>query len=155
MTCGGATTTRKLQCAFTVAFPTKNMEAKFKDADAVANCEHHKWKLRQLAVAEGFLVAELRVWQVKIGRKSCFVNYIYRNTKPSVFLIHFLMNLQPSVFLVKTFKNFYQKNEMAAEFFKEFFDYKTNLVIPCESHCFVSQKQSLEYKGYIIIFSSI
>ena len=42
-----------------------------KVAVALASCDHQKSKLR--AVAEGFWVAELRVRQLKIGRKSCFV----------------------------------------------------------------------------------
>ena len=39
---------------------------------AVASCDHQKSKLREVAVANDFWVAELRMRQVKIGRKSCF-----------------------------------------------------------------------------------
>ena len=35
-------------------------------------CDHQKSKLRVVAGAEGFWVAELRVRQLKIGSKSCF-----------------------------------------------------------------------------------
>ena len=42
-----------------------------KVAGAVAICDHQKSKLRAVAGAEDFWVAELRVRQVKIGRKSC------------------------------------------------------------------------------------
>ena len=45
----------------------------FKVAGAVASCDHQKSKLRAVAGAEGFWVAELRVRQLKIGRKSWFV----------------------------------------------------------------------------------
>ena len=38
-------------------------------------CDHQKSKLRTVVGAEDFGVAELRVRQVKIGRKSCFANY--------------------------------------------------------------------------------
>ena len=48
-----------------------------KVAGAGTSCDHEKCKLRAVAVAEGFWVAELRVWQVKIGHKSCFDIYIY------------------------------------------------------------------------------
>ena len=44
----------------------------YKVAVAVASCDHQKSKLRAVAVAEGFWVAELRVRQVKIGRNSSF-----------------------------------------------------------------------------------
>ena len=37
-----------------------------------ASCDHQKSKLRAVAGAEGFWVAELRVRQLKIGSKSCF-----------------------------------------------------------------------------------
>ena len=40
----------------------------------VASCDHQKSKLRAVAGADGFWVAELRVRQLKIGSKSCFVN---------------------------------------------------------------------------------
>ena len=43
-----------------------------KVALALASCDHQKSKLRAVAGGEGFRVAELRVWQLKIGRKSCF-----------------------------------------------------------------------------------
>ena len=39
---------------------------------AVAVCDHQKSKLRGVAGADGFWVAELQVRQVKIGSKSCF-----------------------------------------------------------------------------------
>ena len=39
---------------------------------AVASCDHQKSKLREVAGAEGFWVAEFPVQQLKIGRKSCF-----------------------------------------------------------------------------------
>ena len=42
-----------------------------KVAGAGANCDHQNSKLRAVAGAEGFRVAELRVRQLKIGRKSC------------------------------------------------------------------------------------
>ena len=45
-----------------------------KVAVALASCDHQKSKLRAVAGAEGFRVAELRVRQVKIGSKSCFAN---------------------------------------------------------------------------------
>ena len=43
-----------------------------KAAFALASCDHQKSQLRAVAGVEGFWVAELRVWQLKIGRKSCF-----------------------------------------------------------------------------------
>ena len=43
----------------------------FKVAGAVASCDHQKSKLRAVAGAEGFWVAELQVRQLKIGSKSC------------------------------------------------------------------------------------
>ena len=43
-----------------------------KVAGAGANCDHQNSKLRPVAGAEGFRFAELRVRQLKIGRKSCF-----------------------------------------------------------------------------------
>ena len=45
------------------------------DKVAGANCDHQNSKLRAVAGAEGFRVAELRVRQLKIGRKSCLVGY--------------------------------------------------------------------------------
>ena len=42
---------------------------------AVASCDQQESKLRTVAGAEGFWVAELRVRQVKIGQKSCFDIY--------------------------------------------------------------------------------
>ena len=45
-----------------------------KVAGALASCDHQKSKLRAVAGAEGFWVAELRVRQLKIGSKSCFGN---------------------------------------------------------------------------------
>ena len=42
---------------------------------APASCDHQKSKLLAVAVAERFWVAELRVRQFKIGRKSCFGDY--------------------------------------------------------------------------------
>ena len=39
----------------------------------LASSDHQKCKLRAVAGADGFLVAELRVRQLKIGCKSCFV----------------------------------------------------------------------------------
>ena len=36
---------------------------------------------------EGFWVAELRVWQLKIGSKSCFGNYETLKHKPSAIVI--------------------------------------------------------------------
>ena len=42
----------------------------------VASCDHQKSKLRAVAGAEGFWVAELRVRQLKIGSKSCFANLV-------------------------------------------------------------------------------
>ena len=50
-----------------------------KVADGVVSWDHQKSKLWVLAGADGFRVRELRVWQVKIGRKSCFVKYIMLN----------------------------------------------------------------------------
>ena len=47
----------------------------YKVAVAVASCDHQKSKLRAVAVAEGFWVAELQVRQVKIGHKSCFEKF--------------------------------------------------------------------------------
>ena len=47
-----------------------------KIAGAGANCDHQNSKLRAVAGAEGFRVAELRVRQLKIGRKSCLGNYL-------------------------------------------------------------------------------
>ena len=43
-----------------------------KVAVAGASCNHIKCKLCTVGAAEGFLVAELRVRQIKIGPKSCF-----------------------------------------------------------------------------------
>ena len=43
-----------------------------KVAVALASCDHQKSKLRAVAGAEEFWVAELRVWQLKIGSKSWF-----------------------------------------------------------------------------------
>ena len=48
----------------------------YKVAVAVASCDHQKSKLRAVAVAEGFWVAELQVRQVKIGRNSSFDTYV-------------------------------------------------------------------------------
>ena len=45
-----------------------------KVALGLASFDHQKSKLRAVAGAEGFWVAELWVWQLKIGRKSCFAN---------------------------------------------------------------------------------
>ena len=42
-------------------------------AIALASCDHQKSKLRAVAGAEGFWVAELRVPQLKIGSKSYIV----------------------------------------------------------------------------------
>ena len=39
---------------------------------ALASRDHQKSKLRAVAGAEGFWVAELQVLQLKIGNKSCF-----------------------------------------------------------------------------------
>ena len=47
-----------------------------KVAVALASCDHQKSKLRAVASAEEFWVAELQVRQLKIGSKSCFVNFI-------------------------------------------------------------------------------
>ena len=47
-----------------------------KVAGAGANCDHQNSKLRAVAGAESFNVAELRVRQLKIGRKSCFAKYV-------------------------------------------------------------------------------
>ena len=48
----------------------KKLKLKFdKVAVALASCDHQKSKLHALAGSEGFWVAELRVWQLKIGRK--------------------------------------------------------------------------------------
>ena len=47
-----------------------------KVAVSLASCDHQKSKLHAVAGAEGFWVAELRVWQLKIGSKSCFANYL-------------------------------------------------------------------------------
>ena len=52
-----------------------SFETKFvydKVAGAGANCDHQNHKLCAVAGAEGFRVAELRVRQLKIGRKSWF-----------------------------------------------------------------------------------
>ena len=38
----------------------------------LASCNNQKSKLHAVAGAEGFWVAELRVWQLKKGTKSCF-----------------------------------------------------------------------------------
>ena len=43
---------------------------------AGASLDHEKCKLHAVAGAEGFWVAKLQVWKVKIGRKSCFDIYI-------------------------------------------------------------------------------
>ena len=49
------------------------LQLKFdKVAVTLASCDHQKSKLRTVAGAEGFWVAELRVRQLKIGSKSCF-----------------------------------------------------------------------------------
>ena len=48
----------------------------FKVAGVVASCDHQKSKLRAVAGAEGFWIVELRVWQLRIGRKSCFGLYL-------------------------------------------------------------------------------
>ena len=42
----------------------------------LASCNHQKSKLRAVAGAEGFWVAELRVRQLKIVSKSCFGIYV-------------------------------------------------------------------------------
>ena len=42
---------------------------------ALASCDHQKCKLRAIVSVEGFWVVELRVRQLKIGRKSCFAKY--------------------------------------------------------------------------------
>ena len=52
-----------------LSFETKCVYDKV--AGAGANCDHQNSKLRAVAGAEGFRVAELRVRQLKIGRKSC------------------------------------------------------------------------------------
>ena len=44
-----------------------------KVAGAGANCDHQNSKLCAVAGAEVFWVAELRVRQLKIGRKSCLI----------------------------------------------------------------------------------
>ena len=59
-----------------------------KVAGAGANCDHQNRKLRAVAGAEGFRVAELRVRQLKIGCKSCFGK---RNSKMAIFYV-FLHN---------------------------------------------------------------
>jgi hypothetical protein len=46
-----------------------------KGAVALASCDHQKCKMRAVAGAKGFWVAELRVRQLKIGSKSCFEIY--------------------------------------------------------------------------------
>ena len=56
-----------------LSFETKCVYDKV--AGVGANCDHQNCKLCAVAGAEGFRVAELRVWQLKIGRKSCFVIY--------------------------------------------------------------------------------
>ena len=43
---------------------------------AFASCDHQKSKLRAVAGAEGFWVAELRVRRLKTGSKSCFGHYL-------------------------------------------------------------------------------
>ena len=48
-----------------------------KVAGAGANCDYQNRKLRAVAGAEGFRIAELRVRQLKIGRKSCLGNYLF------------------------------------------------------------------------------
>jgi hypothetical protein len=54
---------------------------------ALASCDHQKSKLRAVAGAEGVWVAELRVRQLKIGRKSCFAKYPLDQTKGGFFLL--------------------------------------------------------------------
>ena len=55
-----------------------------KVAVALASWDHQKSKLRAVAGAEGFWVAELRVRQLKIGSKSCFANYqVAENWQPN------------------------------------------------------------------------
>ena len=51
---------------------------------ALASCDHQKSKLRAVAGAEGFWVAELRVRQLKIGSKSCSVRYLLLCNKVAV-----------------------------------------------------------------------
>ena len=43
---------------------------------SVSSCDHQKSKLCAIVVPEGFWVAKSQVQQVKIGRKSCFGNFI-------------------------------------------------------------------------------
>ena len=52
-------------------------EPYLKVAGAGASCDHQKSKLLGVLVEDSFWVVELRVWQVKIGRKSCFAFYIH------------------------------------------------------------------------------
>ena len=63
-----------------------------KVAGALASCDHQKSKLRAVAGAELCWVAELRVRQLKIGRKSCFgyldpLNYTFILKKFLPFLL--------------------------------------------------------------------
>ena len=51
-----------------------NLSVYNKVAGAGANCDPQNSKLRTVAGAEGFWVAELRVQQLKIGSKSCFAD---------------------------------------------------------------------------------
>ena len=51
----------------------KKLKLKFnKVAIVLVNCNHQKSNLRTVEGADGFWVAELRVRQLKTGRKSCF-----------------------------------------------------------------------------------
>ena len=45
---------------------------------ALASCNHQNSKLCAVAGAEGFWVAELRVRQLKIGRKSCYYGFLIK-----------------------------------------------------------------------------
>ena len=43
---------------------------------AVARCDHQKSKLRAVAVADGFWVKKLRVWQVMLWSKVCTIIFL-------------------------------------------------------------------------------
>ena len=55
----------------------------------LASCDHQKYKLRAVAGVEGFWVAELRVRQLKLGRKSCFGNFLVLYCISTVFTTKF------------------------------------------------------------------
>ena len=65
----------------------KNSSIYNKVVVAGASCDYQKCKLCAVAGAKGFWVEELRVRQVKIGRKSCFALYHVE----SRWVVHFEM----------------------------------------------------------------